>query len=58
MTQIPLPLGGLFGQNMAQVLFFVFNLASTGKTKALCRAFFCFHLNLSHTILLLFGFRA
>jgi hypothetical protein len=44
MAEIPLPFGRLFGENMAQVLFFVFNLACSGKRIALGGAFFGFHL--------------
>jgi hypothetical protein len=31
MAEIPLPLGGLLGKNMAKVLFLVLNLAASGE---------------------------
>jgi hypothetical protein len=43
MAEIPLSLGGLFGQNMAKVLFFILNLPRTGKGITLGGAFFGFH---------------
>jgi hypothetical protein len=44
MAEIPLPFGRLFGKNMAQVLFFVLNLACSGKRIALGGALLGFHL--------------
>jgi hypothetical protein len=43
-TEIPFPLGGFFGKNMAKVLLFVLYLAASGEGIALGRAFLGFHL--------------
>jgi hypothetical protein len=37
---------------MAKVLLFIFDLAGTGKTKALRRAFFCLHFRYNTFLLL------
>jgi hypothetical protein len=42
-SKVSFTLTGLFGKNMAEVLFLVFNLASPGKRIALGRALFGFH---------------
>jgi hypothetical protein len=41
--QLALSFRGLFSENVAKVLFFVFNLASPGKAKTLAGTFLCFH---------------
>jgi hypothetical protein len=55
MAEIPLPFTRFFGQNMAQVLFFVLNLAGPGKGITLGGAFLCFHLGHSSYLNTIYG---
>jgi hypothetical protein len=53
MAEIPLPLTGFLGKNMAQVLFFVLYLASPGERVALGGALFSLHLRHDAILLLI-----
>jgi hypothetical protein len=55
MAEIPLPLAGFFGKNMAQVLFFILYLASPGERITLGGALFSLHLR--HDAILCLFFR-
>jgi hypothetical protein len=58
MAEIPLPFTGLFGKNMAKVLFLVLYLARPGEGITLRGAFFSLHFWHNATLCLFLGFGA